>query len=146
MKKKFTLTNETKKFLGKNIYRIQAVKDFSDVKKGDLGGWIEKEENLSHDGNCWLYNEAIVCDNAKVCNNAKIMCSAIISNNAVVKDNAQVDDYALVRDNAIVCGNTILIDDVVVCNNAIVNSDIQFQSSLLIYTDKNGKLQCETSY
>ncbi|MBB4077294.1 hypothetical protein GGR08_001625, partial [Bartonella fuyuanensis] len=32
---------------------FQALKDFDDIKAGDLGGFIEKEVNLSHDGNCW---------------------------------------------------------------------------------------------
>lgn len=42
------------------LYRIQALKKFAIVKAGDKGGFIEKESNLSQDGNCWIY------DNAKV--------------------------------------------------------------------------------
>lgn len=45
--KKYELTNETKIFNGVELHRIKALKDFGDVKKGDLGGWLEKEENLS---------------------------------------------------------------------------------------------------
>ena len=41
----------SKTFRGRTIYRIEALKDFGDVKKGDLGGWIEKELNLSGKGN-----------------------------------------------------------------------------------------------
>ena len=37
------------------LHRIRAIRDFSNVKTGDLGGYIEKESNLSHDGNCWIY-------------------------------------------------------------------------------------------
>ena len=43
MEKKFQLTTETKVFDGVTLYRIQALRDFSNVKKGDLGGWVEKE-------------------------------------------------------------------------------------------------------
>ena len=88
MEKKYILTDETIQFNGKTLHRIQAIKSFGDIKEDDLGGWIENEDNLSQEGNCWVYDEAIVCDNAKVCNNVKIMCNAIIINNAVVKDNA----------------------------------------------------------
>ncbi len=40
-----------------NLYHIKALKDFDDVKAGTIGG-IEKETNLSHEGNCWIYNDA----------------------------------------------------------------------------------------
>lgn len=49
MERKYELTNETIFFNGLTLYRIRAIKDFSDVKAGDLGGWIEKEVNLSQD-------------------------------------------------------------------------------------------------
>lgn len=44
MEKKYILTEKTKEFKGHTLYRIQAVKDFSDVKKDTLGGWIESEK------------------------------------------------------------------------------------------------------
>lgn len=30
------------------LYRIIALKNFADVKKGDIGGFIKSENNLSH--------------------------------------------------------------------------------------------------
>lgn len=45
------------------LYQIEALKDFSDVKSGDLGGWIEKESNLSQEGNCWVSGNAMVYGN-----------------------------------------------------------------------------------
>ncbi|EJF74094.1 hypothetical protein ME7_01609 [Bartonella birtlesii LL-WM9] len=58
MCKKYELTLQSKKIkhaLSRNtivLYRICALKDFDDVKAGHLGGFIEKESNLSHEGNC----------------------------------------------------------------------------------------------
>lgn len=49
-----------------------ALKDFYGVKKGDLGGFVEKESNLAHDYNCWIYNDAVVRGNATVCGEAKV--------------------------------------------------------------------------
>lgn len=45
--KKYELTNETKRLGDRTLYRIKAIRDFGDVKTGELGGWIEKESNLS---------------------------------------------------------------------------------------------------
>ena len=59
MEKKFQLTTETKVFDGVTLYRIQALRDFSNVKKGDLGGWVETEYNLSHNGNAWVFGDAM---------------------------------------------------------------------------------------
>lgn len=32
------------------LYRVQALRDFADVRAGDLGGYVEEEANLSHEG------------------------------------------------------------------------------------------------
>ncbi len=67
MEKKYELlTNDTIKIDGHTLYRIRALKDFNSVKKGDLGGYIEKESNLSHDGNYWVGENARAFGNAQV--------------------------------------------------------------------------------
>ena len=58
--KKYELTEETVIVSGKTLYRIRAVRDFGSVKAGDLGGYIEKEENLSHCGEAWVSDNAMV--------------------------------------------------------------------------------------
>ena len=73
---KYELTSETLRYKIYTLHRIKALKDFGSVKAGELGGWVEKEENLSQYGNAWVYGDARVCGdaevrgNAKVCNNA----------------------------------------------------------------------------
>ena len=63
--KKFEMTTESKiNIFGNKLFRIKALISFGNVKEGDTGGWVEKEENLSHSGNAW------VCGNAEVCGNA----------------------------------------------------------------------------
>ena len=68
--KKFEFTGETKTislfFRTATLHRIRAVAEFGLVKVGDLGGWIEKEENLSHEGKAWVCGDAKVWGNAKV--------------------------------------------------------------------------------
>lgn len=69
------------------------------VSKGESGGWIEHEGNLSQSGNCWVF------DNAKVYGNAKVTQHAWIKDNAVIKDNAHIYEWATVCFDGIVGGN-----------------------------------------
>lgn len=76
--KKYRLTNE-KIIVGcRTLYRIQALRDFGDVKEGEFGGWIESEKNLSHEGSAWIYGNAWVYGNAQVYGDADIKHSSDI--------------------------------------------------------------------
>ena len=79
MEKKYILTEETKEVGGHILHKIQAVRDFGDVQKGDLGGWVESEENLSHDGDCWISGNGRVSGDGRVSSNARIGVNAYIS-------------------------------------------------------------------
>jgi len=63
---KYKLTKNTKEWLGKTLYQIEAIASFGMVVKGELGGYIEKEGNLSQEGNAWVYDNARVSGNALV--------------------------------------------------------------------------------
>ena len=60
MEKKYILTDDVIDFNGHNLHRIKAVRDFDCVKAGDLGGFIESEKTLDHDGNAWVFGNARV--------------------------------------------------------------------------------------
>ena len=68
--KKFELTTDSIKINGVTLYRIKSLIDFEDVKAGDLGGYVEKEENLSQYGSAWVSDNAFVLGNARVSDNA----------------------------------------------------------------------------
>lgn len=93
------------------LYRIIALKDFADVKKGDIGGFIKSENNLSQEGNCWIYDNAEVMDNALVQGNARIVGNAMISRNAFINENAIVGGHAKVSDNAEIYGHAYIGDN-----------------------------------
>ena len=103
MNKKYELIDETQEWNGRILHRIRALADFGDVKAGDLGGWIEKEENLSYDDNAWVCGDAIVYDDARVCGNAWVYGNARVCGNAWVCGNALVCGNARVCDNAEIC-------------------------------------------
>mgnify|MGYP001582167621 CR=1 FL=1 len=72
MIKKFKLTNKIEEHYGITFHQIEYLKDFADIKKGDLGGWIEKEDNLSQEDNARVYGNARVSENARVYGNARV--------------------------------------------------------------------------
>ena len=108
---KFQLTSETKIYLGRTLYRIEAVASFGAVNAGDLGGWVEKESNLSQVGDAWVYGDALVYGDARVSGdarvygNAQVYGDALVYGDAWVYGNAQVSDNARVYGNAQVSGN-----------------------------------------
>ena len=71
MKKYELLEDDFKEVDGKKLYRIRALQDFSNIKKGDLGGYIESENNLSHNDDLWVYKNAKVYGNAEIYKNIK---------------------------------------------------------------------------
>ena len=113
--KKYEFTGETKEikllFRTAVLHRIRATVSFGFVKIGDLGGWIEKEENLSHEGKAWVCGNAKVWGNAevwgdaKVCGNAEVWGDAKVCGNAKVWGNAEVWGDAKVWGNAEVWGD-----------------------------------------
>lgn len=82
--KKYELTTDTKSIFGKRYFRIRALVDFGNVSKGDLGGYIESEDNLSNDtgyGNAWVGGEAYVGGNARVVGEARVDGEAYVDSN-----------------------------------------------------------------
>jgi len=92
--KHFKLTAETKVFYGITLYRIEATQDLPQhyVKKGDKGGFVEKESNLSD--SAWVSDEALVSGEALVCGQARVYGNAQVSGQALVSGEAQVYDDA----------------------------------------------------
>jgi len=105
MSRKYELTNETLKWHGRTLHRIRALRDFGDVKAGDLGGWVESEDNLSHRGNCWLYGEAKAYDEAHLFDNSCAYDSAELSGRARTHDNARLSGRAHAYGNACLAGD-----------------------------------------
>ena len=99
--KKFELTTEfITNFLGTKLFRIKALVEFGDVEKGELGGFVEKEENLDHAGDAWVSGNARVYGNARVSDDARVSDNAWVSGDARVSGNASVSGnqmYATVK-------------------------------------------------
>ena len=124
---KYKLTEESINCYGRTLYRIEALKDFGNVKKGDKGGYVQSEENLSQEGDCWISDNAKVCDNALVSGNAQVCGNAIVCGNAQVFENAIVYCKTKIYGDAYVFGNAQVFD------NAEVYGDAQVYGSAKVY-------------
>lgn len=141
MEKKYKLTEETINVNGITLYRIEALRDFVDVKKGDKGGFVEKENNLSQSGDCWVYHNAEVYGNAEVYNDAKVFEDARIYGNArvfgkaVFCGNAKVFGNAMVYDTAKVYGKAVIYGNAYVCGNAKVYGNAMVYDNAKVFED-----------
>lgn len=110
--KKYELTNEIKNLPGGVVlYRIRALKDFADVKAGDLGGFVQSERNLNQGGNAWIYNNGEVYGNALVYEDARIVEQAKVYENAAVFGHAVVTGKACVYGRARMCEYSAAFDN-----------------------------------
>ena len=100
MKKYEILIDEenTIEFEGHTLHRIKALRDFGDIKIGDLGGYVENENNLSHEGNCWIYDDAkamdysVISDNSRMYNNSKMYDYSIMHGNSTMYEDSEMHD------------------------------------------------------
>jgi len=141
MGKKYELVNES----GSELFRIRALRRFVGARGvidlGELGGYVQGEHNLSHEGTCWI-SQGIAGENAKVMEDAFIdgpgvraMGDAIIKGLAVVRGAVYIQGFAVVRGKAFVGGSAIIsgsaiiegssrvIHSAIVTGSAIVRDD-----------------------
>lgn len=102
------------------------------VKKGDLGGYILHGQNLSQEGDAWITDSAIACEEAAVYENA------LLSKGARARDNSRVNGSAGLTDNAIIRGYARASGDSLASGAAILEGDSLLTGSA--YISQNAKL------
>ena len=140
MTKKYELIKATAiHFQGKNLYRIKALRSFGEIPTGQIGGYIESEDNLSHEGNAWVGGHAHVLGHAKIYENAQALHYAIITDDAEIFGNAEVTGRALIGgqakifDQATIRGSAFLYDQVQVFGNAEISENITLNQRAKVY-------------
>lgn len=136
--KKYKLTDEVNEL---GLHRIVALRDIPRyfVEKGDLGGFIESEKNLSQKGDAWVSGNAWVTGDARVYGNAwvgdrsRIICNACIFGKAHVYDNARICGNARISGASRVYGNALVGDNAQVYEDAFVYANVQVYGETRIY-------------
>ena len=91
MNSKFELLlDDTVEYLGIKLFRIRALISFGNVEAGDIGGYIEKEDNLSIYGKAWVSGDAWVYGDARVYGDAEVYGDARVYGDALVYGDARV--------------------------------------------------------
>ncbi|HBT77304.1 MAG TPA: hypothetical protein DEB39_10380, partial [Planctomycetaceae bacterium] len=64
---------------GRKVHRIKALCDFGNVKTGEIGGFVEADDNLSQAGTCWIADDAMALGRSR------------ITGDALLRDRARLD-------------------------------------------------------
>ena len=89
------------------LHRIRALQDIgTEVRAGDLGGFVESESNLSFEpgDNAWIFDNAIACNNAYVDNGSCLRGEAVACDNAYVSHGSVMTGHSRAEDDAYIRG------------------------------------------
>ena len=138
--KKYGLIDEDHE---KGLFRIIALKDFASVEKGTLGGFIEKEDNLSQEGDCWIGKDCELHNDSRVEGNAKIYGHVSLYDNVLVKDNASIFSKlgltlmgdCKIYDHASLDAEGSISGNVEIFERCIIEGEVQFFDNVKIHGD-----------
>lgn len=130
---KYKLTKETLEYKGRTLYRIEALENFGSVLKGEKGGFVESEANLSQYSDCWIGDNAVVYGNAVVSGDAKVYGAAKVYGTAKVYDNAVVSGDAAVFGNANIYGDAKVSGDANIYGTAKVYGTAKIYDNVVVY-------------
>ncbi len=106
---KFEITNIAHS-LYPYIHRIVAIRDIgTEVKAGDLGGYVMFEDNLSYTpgDDSWVFGDAIAADLSIVAQNSQLRDHAIACGEAYISHGSVLYGYARAEDKAHIRGSII---------------------------------------
>lgn len=154
MQPKFKILPEERKVLnnGASAFRIIALRSFGSVHEGDVGVYIENEENLSHRGYCWVGKDAVVSGSSRVLDNSLVTDQAWVSGFSQISGCAKVQGNASVRGTPKVTGRALIQghasirdDDEIMGGTVVEGSALVRGSSSLSYGLVQGNALIEKS-
>lgn len=129
--KKYEFTGDEKEYKQTTFRQIRALVDIPlhGVKAGDLGGWLEEERNLSHEGLSWVNQDSYVLRSAKVRENAHVCGESIIDFRSSIYGNAFVQNSVVHGINTI--GENAVVKDSDIRGHCSVHGNTRIESSEL---------------
>ena len=88
------------------LHRIRALRDIGNkIKAGDLGGFVESEQNLSFEpgDEAWLFDDSICCNEARVDKNSILKDEAVVSGRAYITGGSSLSCTVKATDSAYIC-------------------------------------------
>lgn len=136
---KYVLGEETRKG-GKTFVQVVAARDIrpaggeEHIRKGDIGGWIESEANLSQDGECWICPGVYVSGNSAISGDALVQAEkgeisisgdcSVFGNALVLGDGIDLSGSVIVGKNAMICSLAIGAKKAITIGGHITINDI----------------------
>lgn len=103
------------------LHRIRARCQVNEqVGSGALGGYVQMEDNLSQDGTCWIYDQAICCEEAVVEDDGRMFDGAVARGSALISGDARMFERAVAEGNSSFFSGE-LKEDARLSGNAVVN-------------------------
>ena len=122
MNKKYELTGNTIVIGSHTLFQIRALRDFWDITKGDLGGYIESEYNLSHEGDCWVYDRGCVYGEGRVYEHGRVFDQGQVCDYGSVFGKGCIWGHDRVYGHGSVYGDGRAYGDDRVCGTACINA------------------------
>lgn len=90
------------------LHRIRALRDVrEDVHVGDLGGFVQSEENLSQDGQSWVADNAVAAEEAYIHGDAIMWDYSCARGCASISGPSRIGGNAIVEDDAIIAAGYV---------------------------------------
>ena len=130
--RKYEITDITMEFEERTLYRIRALKNFRNVKAGDLGGWVSGKHNLSQEGDCWIYDEAKCMDNARMYHNSAMYNNAVMCDFSEMHGCSEMHNYSAMLDNSRMYNCSAMYDNSRMYNDSkMYNNSRMFDNSAM---------------
>lgn len=126
------LSNPVQDIEPQKMYQLKALRDIPlhNVKKGDLGGYVQEVSTLSHEGACWVGGQA------QVVYNVRISGDSLIDGNAVVDGENDcpifIKDDVLITDNAQVVARRDRIKDMTFYIGMTLQEDLNIKGHAFV--------------
>ena len=128
------------------LYRIQALKTFTKpggcnpvVHVGELGGYVEAEDNLSQDGNCWIFDKARIKDGGKVLDDAIVYDKCLVSKNSIIRGRSVIGGHCFVTNQSVITDSR-LEGNVIVNGHSIIHSGAYLYGEIGVDQSEIGNL------
>lgn len=106
------------------LHRIRSLVMVNEhVPVGTLGGYVQRVGNLSQEGGCWIYDNAICCEDAVVEKDAGLFDGAMARASALVTGDSCLYDRAVAEGHCCIRSGEIK-EDARIAGDAVINESV----------------------